>query len=145
MIKVRDKLNQIQLLLVLLAGLFFSSYTSEALGQTPLLEVSQGSQLSGPVEEFSWSQNGLIGEVEQWWLYVGSSPGGRDYHNAPHGQELAAQVTGLPTDSSSVWGQLWWRLEGKWSSGTPVEFTAAASGVGTVSYTHLTLPTIYSV
>ena len=68
-----------------------------------LPEVShpvENTELSGSVEQFEWQANDFNGQIEQWWLYVGSSPGGNDYHNVSHGLSTSAEVTGLPDDGS---------------------------------------------
>ena len=107
--------------------LFCAEVVNAQLAGVP--EVShpvENTELSGSVEQFEWQANDFNGEIEQWWLYVGSSPGGNDYHSAPHGLSTSAEVTDLPDDGSEMWVQLWWRVGGAWSRGDPVRYIATS-------------------
>ena len=50
---------------------------------------------------------------------VGASPAGT----------LSRSVSGLPTNSSTVWVQLWWKTGGNWQSAN-YQYTAAGGGSG---------------
>jgi len=75
-----------------------------------------GSQLSANQQLFKWSANTT--SVDEWWLYVGSVKGGRQYHDSGSitpSSTLQKQVNGLPTDDSTVHVRLWYRKQGqKW-------------------------------
>ena len=75
-----------------------------------------GAVLGSPSESFSWSANGT--SVDEWWIYAGSSLGGRDYHDSGNlFGALNTTVSGLPSDGSTVYVRLWHRqTDGAWST-----------------------------
>ena len=98
-------------------------YTAATLGDPAITAPIAGSVLAGDTVTFEWRDNGT--PVAQWWLYVGSSLGGRDIYNSGSlGTRLNETVTGLPTDGSDVFVRLWYRVGGVWLSGD-FQFTAA--------------------
>jgi hypothetical protein len=64
---------------------------------------------------FGWTAGAEI--VTDWWLYVGSAPGGTQYHDSGSlaGSVTSRAVTGLPT-SGVIYAQLWARISGAWVS-----------------------------
>jgi hypothetical protein len=64
---------------------------------------------------FSWTAGEEI--VTDWWLYVGSTPGGGQYHSSGSlaGSVTSSSVTGLPT-SGVIYARLWARISGTWVS-----------------------------
>jgi len=70
-----------------------------------------GSVFTSTTQTFSWFDNGF--PVDQWWLYVGSAEGGRDYLDSGNlFTNQTSTVTGLPTDGSIVYVRLWHREAG---------------------------------
>ena len=70
-----------------------------------------GSILSGSTEEFTWSANGS--GADQWWLYVGTIAGGADVYDSGNlGGLTAISVSGIPTDTSTIYARLWYRASG---------------------------------
>jgi hypothetical protein len=77
--------------------------------------------LVGSSTTFSW----VAGSgATQYWLYVGTSRGATNLHNASHGTNLSATVGGLPTNGSTIYVRLWTLNGGIWSF-NDYEFTAA--------------------
>lgn len=85
-------------------------------GGTPTItNPAPGSKLPGSSATFQWSANGA--SVTEWWLYVGSSRGARNYFDSLSlGTKLSVIVNGLPTNGSGVWVhvRLWYRVAGLW-------------------------------
>jgi PKD repeat protein len=100
-------------------------------GTTPaMISPSPNTVLAGSSVTFGWSANGA--PVSEWWLYVGSTVGSRDYADTgPLGAELSRTVTGLPKDASAVFVRLWFKTAGSWQY-TDVAYTAA-SGTPSIS------------
>ena len=72
---------------------------------------ADGSTLSGSSEPFTWSAEGEA--VTRWRLEVGTTPDGTDLSvQAVDGAVLSTLVTGLPTDGSTVYVNLKWRISG---------------------------------
>ena len=70
--------------------------------------------IQGGAAVFSWTAGAEI--VTDWSLYVGSTPGGGQYHNSGSlaGSVTSRAVTGLPT-SGVIYARLWARIAGAWS------------------------------
>ena len=70
-----------------------------------MISPSPNTVLAGSSVTFGWSANGA--PVSEWWLYVGSTVGSRDYADTGSlGAELYRTVTGLPRDASAVFVRL---------------------------------------
>jgi hypothetical protein len=71
--------------------------------------------ISGGSVVFSWTAGAEI--VTEWWLYVGSSVGGSNYHDSGSLADSVTSrvVTGLPT-SGVIYVQLWAKIAGSWTS-----------------------------
>jgi probable HAF family extracellular repeat protein len=91
------------------------SYTATTLASSPagMTAPANGNVLSGASTTFMWSSG--VGPT-QYYLYVGTSPGGYDIHNASHGLSQSALVTGLPINGSPVYATLWSRIGGTWQT-----------------------------
>ena len=76
--------------------------TSNALAAPQFDQPPAGSTLSSSAQTFTWSQNDVDTiEVDQWWLYVGTSVGARDIANSGNlGKYTEYEVIGMPTDGS---------------------------------------------
>ncbi len=75
---------------------------------------------------FEWLDGNFVGgDPAQsplgYWLYVGSTQGGREFHNsgALANTVLARTVTNLPTDGAALWVRLWWLIEEKTTQTNP--------------------------
>jgi len=75
--------------------------------------------ISNPIEGesvwFSWDDNGK--PIQNWYLRVGSSKGGRDYFDSGilDANQVASLVEGLPTNGSTVYTTLYWFADGSWN------------------------------
>ena len=90
--------------------------TYTAFGSSPFItSPAPGSILADSTETFSWSGNGL--NVSHYWLYAGSEEGENDYFDSGNlGSSSNVIATGLPTDRSTVYIRLWYRINdtGPW-------------------------------
>ncbi|MEA2093340.1 MAG: hypothetical protein U9P11_02105, partial [Pseudomonadota bacterium] len=81
-------------------------------GEPVIVAPVPGTKLPGDTVTFQWDENGMTDgtNVIEWWLYVGTSPGGNDlYDSGSLGSNiLSATVSSLPTDGSTVWVRLWY-------------------------------------
>lgn len=106
----------------------FADYTYTAMtvaATNPrITDPPPGSTLGGASPLFQWSAGT---GVSQYWLYVGSSPGGADLYDQDRGLNLSASVTGLPMDGRALYVRLWWLRAGTWEF-ADFTFTAAAGG-----------------
>jgi ELWxxDGT repeat protein len=56
---------------------------------------------------FEWTAGG---QALEYWLQLGTTPGGHDLRDVSDGTHLAASVSGLPFDGSTIHARLWTRL-----------------------------------
>ena len=89
-----------------------------------ITQPAPGSTLAGASQVFQWSAGTSI---SQYWLYVGSAPGGNDLYDQDRGTTLSASVSGLPTDGRTLYVRLWWLRSGTWAF-ADFTFTAASGG-----------------
>jgi hypothetical protein len=83
--------------------------TAATLPPPALTSPSCGSSLTSTSAIFSWADNGTA--VKAWWLYVGTSRGGRDLLDSGllTAAALTLSVSGLPDDGRTVYVRLWYR------------------------------------
>lgn len=85
---------------------FKTSVPSDPVLKTP----APGPVVIGANQEltFTWDRNGAT--LFGWWLYVGATVGGRDYHNSGllETSVLSRTVTGLPRQAPQIFVRLWW-------------------------------------
>jgi serine protease len=95
-----------------------------------------GSTLAASTVQFQWT--GGTG-VSQYWLYVGTTAGGKDLYNRNQGTSLNATVIGLPAGGGPVYVRLWSLVGSDWlsndytytattQSSTPAQMTTPAPG-----------------
>jgi hypothetical protein len=84
-----------------------------------------GSSLTGSSQTFTWTAGS---SVSSYWLYVGTAVGANNLFDKEIGSSLTATVTGLPTDSRTLYVRLWW-MAGSWNYAV-YTYTAAAAGGG---------------
>src|SRR5262249_22065027 len=85
----------------------FTDYTYTAGGNPAMTTPPPGSALSGTAVTFGWSAGS---SVSQYWLQVGTTPGGHDLYTQSAGTNLSAIVNGLAGDRSTLDVRLWWLL-----------------------------------
>ncbi len=91
--------------------------TYTASGTSPVLnQPVPGSTLSGSSRLFQWSDPG--GTITQWWLYAGSTPGGKDHFDSGSlNSATSVTATGLPVTAVPIHVTLWFRSgSGAWQS-----------------------------
>ena len=88
-----------------------SSYTAAELDidvSAPTMDSpANSSELPGASVDFKWSDNNTL--VNYWWLYLGTTKGGKDIYNSGRQTRTSITVDELPTDGSSVHARLWFR------------------------------------
>ena len=92
-----------------------AAYTAATAGPAPSFSApAAGDRLANGAQRFEWTSNGRA--VDQWWLYLGSSPGARDLHDSGSlGTSTEATVDGLPADGRTVHARLFHReTNGAW-------------------------------
>lgn len=112
------------------------SFTASSLPPPPLPGItmpSPGSTLSSDPADLAWASNGT--PVTEWWLYVGSTPGGKDLFSAGLGAATMVSLAGLPSDGRTLHVRLFYRTGGNWLfvDTTFVAGTAAPPGFSTPS------------
>lgn len=100
------------------------AYTAAVIA-TPaaITSPTPGTQLPGASVTFAWNTG--VG-VSQYWLYVGTWPGGYDLYNASQGSATAASVFNLPTDGRPLYVRLWSYTNVGWQY-RDYNYTAAVS------------------
>jgi uncharacterized repeat protein (TIGR03803 family) len=93
-------------------GWEYEDYQYRAVLAAPatMTSPSPGSTLPGSTATFLWAAGSAASE---YWLEVGTTPGGSEIHSASHGTGLSATVPGLPTMGGMVYARLWTRLPAK--------------------------------
>ncbi len=86
-----------------------------------LIKPVPGSVLEGTTLTFEWTAGGE--EVTEYWLRIGSVPGGGDLLDAGMDNGLSAEVTDLPDDGSTLYVTLSSRIGADWFAES-YEFTA---------------------
>ncbi len=89
------------------------TFTAASADNPVLTSPAPLSTLPGASTTFAWTTGGI--GAQEYWLYVGSTPGGYDYFTHSTGSALSQIVNGLPTDGRPVFVRLWWRLGPTWS------------------------------
>ncbi len=76
-------------------------------------EITAPAMIPGPALGLSWSDNGT--PVDEWWLYVGSTPGASDLHDSGSlGTATQTIVDGLPTDGRTLYVRLFYTSGNGW-------------------------------
>ena len=82
-----------------------------------------GTTLGGLSQTFTWNYSGV--NVDQWALFVGGTVGGSEHSTAgATNNATTTTINGLPTDGSTIYVRLWYRVGTVWSS-VDVAYTAA--------------------
>jgi hypothetical protein len=99
------------------------SFVAATIARAPaqITGPTPGTQLAGSTVTFSWSAGS---GVTEYYLYVGSTPGGYDLYEASQGAALSRTVSNLPTDGRLIYVTLFSRIDGLFTS-RAFSFTAA--------------------
>ena len=100
------------------------TYTAASGGNPTKAQMTSpapGSTLTSSVVSFTWS----VGSgVSEYWVYIGTSPGGYEFYTQSQGASLSVTVSGLPTNGSTFYVRLWSQISGVWQSNDYI-YTAA--------------------
>ncbi len=83
------------------------------------------STLPGSTVRFEWTASGLA--VTNWQLHLGNTFGGSNLFQSGGLSTNWVDVSGLPTDGSTIFARLWYVADGKWSY-RDFEFVSDGSG-----------------
>ncbi|MBZ5551927.1 MAG: hypothetical protein LAO21_04335 [Acidobacteriia bacterium] len=94
---------------------FYSDYPYTACSgctatKAAMTSPESGSTLSSSSVTFTWS--GSL--ASQYYLQVGTTPGGQQVYSAGQGRGLSAAVSGLPIVGGNVYVRLWSEMGGAW-------------------------------
>src|SRR5262249_31169101 len=98
---------------------------SKAVLTTP----TPGSTFGGAAATFAWTSGT---GVSQYWLDVGSTPGGTQLYSQSAGTNLSAIVNGLPTDGRAIYVRLWSLIGAGWYF-NDYSYTAASQPIGVLT------------
>jgi subtilisin-like proprotein convertase family protein len=108
---------------------------SQAVSQkAQLISPAPGSTLTSSAVTFQWT-GGV--NVQQYWLYVGTSAGSFDLMNRDMGTQLSTAVTGLPTNGSTIYVRLHSHIGGAWQYN---DYTLRATTQSTIQRAQLINP-----
>jgi hypothetical protein len=102
-----------------------SDYQYTAASFVPeLMSPVPGTVLSGSNVTFSWNSNGAA--VTRWILYVGTALGSSNVHYSGYlsPDVVSANVSGIPTDSRTIYVRLRYLANGAWKT-LDYQYTAA--------------------
>ncbi len=100
------------------------TYKAAAMSSLPsMISPAQGSTLPGSTETFSWTANSAVTEYQFW---LGSAAGAQNLGGCA-GIATACQVTGLPTNGSTIYALLEWESGGTWAQANYIYKAASLS------------------
>jgi hypothetical protein len=126
--------------LVVAATLPPSRLAAQSDAPAEMVSPQPGSTLTSSTVTFTWtSGNG----VSQYWLWIGSQPGGADIYTQSQGTNLSTTVSGLPT-TTAIYVRLWSQIGGNWqyndypygpgvATSTPASMAASATPLPTTT------------
>jgi hypothetical protein len=76
-----------------------------------LTNPAPGSLLSASTVQFQWSGGAAI---SQYWLYVGTTTGGKELYGQNLGANISATVSGLPANGNTIYVRLWFLVSDLW-------------------------------
>ena len=92
-----------------------------------MIDPPDGATLLGSSTAFTWDPQSV--SVNEWWLYLGSAPGNKDFHDSGSlGLAQQTTVQGIPTDGLPVYTRLWFKVIDTWEF-LDLMYSAAASVV----------------
>jgi hypothetical protein len=116
----------------------FWSFQTITAQKAQLTAPAPGSTLASDNVTFTWT--GGLG-VTQYWLQVGSAPGGADVVNVNTGSALTATVSTLPIDGRSLYVRLQSLINGVWQFN---DYTLTAARIFTIQKAELVSPAPHS-
>ncbi len=107
------------------------SPTATASAKAEMTSPPPGSTLPGSTVTFQWSAGS---GVQEYWLWIGTSPGGYNLYTASQGLNRSVTVTSLPTTGIAIYVRLWSKIAGSWQY-NDYQYTAASAGGATATPT----------
>ncbi|MCP4365137.1 MAG: hypothetical protein GY800_07555, partial [Planctomycetes bacterium] len=86
------------------------TYTSPVYTAAVIQSPVPGSVLSSTAVTFTWNETG----AEQYWLWVGTSEGGKDIYSDGQGTNTSRTVFQLPNKGETLYVRLFSKLNGEW-------------------------------
>jgi hypothetical protein len=87
------------------------SFTVGSKIKAEMVSPVNGSQLASTTQTFTWTS---VSGATQYWLSLGSTPGGYNIYNQSSGTLTSRTVTGLPSNGSMIYARLWTQYGGAW-------------------------------
>ena len=117
------------------------SYTATTTGATTapavLTTPAPGSTFTSSTVQFQWSSGT---GVTDYWLSIGAAAGGEEIYSTDQGTNLSVTVTGLPTNSSTVYVRLWSMINGAWKQNDYTYTAGSPGGTITTAAAQITMP-----
>jgi len=94
----------------------FKDYTYTAASSVGSLKAAianppPGSTLTSSTVTFLWNSSAGVSE---YWLEIGTNPGGYQLYSRSHGTDLSGTVSGLPVNGSTLYVRLWSKISAVW-------------------------------
>jgi len=101
------------------------TFVAATSGGPAITSPAPGSVISSSPVTFEWESGDA--DVSEWWVYIGTTAGGRDIYNSGSlGTAVSVSVT-IPVDGSTAHVTLWAKINGKWRSVNYVYETGSSS------------------
>jgi hypothetical protein len=119
-------------------GWEYEDYAYSAAGsnstKAAITSPTPGSTLTSSMVTFTWS----VGTgVSEYWVYIGTSPGGYEIYTQSQGTGPSVTVSGLPTNGITLYVRLWSLISGVWQSN---DYTYTAASAGSETKAQITSP-----
>jgi hypothetical protein len=92
----------------------FNDYTYHAAtprAKAELTTPTPGSKLTASTVQFQWTGGSGVAD---YYLTIGTTPGGANLYDADQGLNLSRTVSGLPTNGSTIYVRLYSYIDGAW-------------------------------
>jgi len=76
-----------------------------------MISPASGATVLGSSITFNWTTGR---QVSEYWLWIGTTAGGRDLYDVNQGANTGVAVSGLPGDGSTLYVRLWSYIFGGW-------------------------------
>jgi hypothetical protein len=127
-------------------GWFYNDYTYKAAsggggGTTFIGQMTSpvpGSTLPGSSVTFTWTKSATASE---YFIYIGTSSGGKDVFAQNVGSALSYSVGGLPTNGGTLYVRLWSHLDSWYYNDYTYTAASGGGGGGTTFTAQMTSPT----
>jgi hypothetical protein len=77
-----------------------------------LVSPPLGSTLTSSTMTVQWSAGS---GVDEYWLYVSTTPGGKDIYTQSQGTSTSASVSDIPLNGNPAYVRLWWHIGATWA------------------------------